>query len=63
MEKKTVKAWIYFNNRSTQKVWTWFCFPFLRVKMEGNTKTLKGARRAAKRTIERIGHKAKIEIL
>ncbi len=61
-EQKTINAYIILKSRTPIK-WNWFCFPFLRVRMEGETKTPYGAHRAAKRTIERLGFEAKIEIL
>jgi hypothetical protein len=61
-KQKTTKAWVYLKSLKPIE-WTWFCFPFLNVKMEGTTKTPSGARRAAKRTVKRIGHKAEVKIL
>ena len=61
-KQKTIKAWVYFKGFNTIR-WGWWCYPFLNVKMTGETKTPNGAKRAAKRTIEKLNCKAEIEIL
>lgn len=62
MSQKTIKAWVYLKSFSPI-CWQWWCYPFVNVKMEGSTGTPIGAQRAAKRTIERLGFKAKVKIL
>ncbi len=63
-KQKTVKAWVFLKNMNTTEIeWEWFCFPFLGVDMRGITRTPSGAKRAAKRTIERLGFKASVKIL
>lgn len=59
--QKTIKAWVYLKNLSPL-CWEWWCYPFLNVKMTGETKTPIGAQRAAQRTIERFGFKAKVKV-
>jgi len=61
-KQKIVNAWVFLKCIDPIK-WEWFCFPFLRVRMTGHTKTPTGAKRAAKRTIERLGYKTNIKIL
>ncbi len=61
-KQKTIRAWVYCKN-IRPACWQWWCYPFVNVKMEGDTKTPIGAQRAARRTIERLGCKAKIKIL
>lgn len=60
-KQKTICGWVYLKE-SHPACWQWWCYPFVNVKMEGNTKTPIGAQRAAKRTIERLGFKAKVKI-
>lgn len=59
---QTIKAYVYLE-KVKPTLWKWVCFPFVNVRMEGTTRTPIGAKRAAKRSIKRIGHKAEVEIL
>lgn len=58
---KTIKGWVCLKSFDPIR-WEWWCYPFLNVKMLGLTKTPIGAQRAARRTIERLGYKAKVKI-
>lgn len=59
---KIIQAYVY--NKSHDNVeWEWWCCPFLNVRLSGLTKTPEGGRRAAIRTLERMGFKANVEIL
>jgi hypothetical protein len=61
-KEKTIKAWVHLEGFNPI-CWGWWCYPFLNVKMSGVTETPMGAKRAAERTIKRLGFKPEVKIL
>lgn len=62
MKSKTTKAYVVLHSYNPIR-WEWFCSPFLNVRMTGKTQTPMGAKRAAERTIKRIGLVPEVEIM